>query len=596
MTLATALASVPKSNSLGPSRVSQTISLRHVAKAIAERPDLSFQEKKKHRQAIERMARHLGDTPEHVPLHMPTIRARFKTSCIGSGLNWKTLSNIKAAFSTAVHESRLIDVVARGNCRKQITLSPEWQVLIPSLPDKRSKIIVMRWARWASSVGISPQRVTDKISARYLSFLVNCSLGDDPDCVFRESVREWNRIVALLSEHGLQSLTVPASRKSRVNIDWGVLNEEFDRDTNRCLAWFGGQDRFAEDARPKTLKPISVNGLRVKLHSGLTLLEESGCDVTKFRSLADFLTVENVRNIAASQIQKSKGINKRQHFLLIAGLVQIAREWVKVDENSLIQLKRILRHIPRPSRTITPKNRQTLGQFDDPKNLRRFLELPDRLWKEVQKAKRPSIGQMKLAQATLGIAVLTYMPIRAKNLAALQFDVHLHLKSRKGSVSSLILDEEETKNASDMAFDIPPQIVRMLMEFREKIVPAAAGFRPSHLFCTRKETVDHINKVKQNIPKVIERYIGLKLNVHAFRHLSGKFILDRDPGAFELVKQILGHKNIATTVNYYTGLDTRRAGRHHQQLLEEALQRVSARERRGHKKAKPKHAASDHYV
>ena len=54
---------------------------------------------------------------------------------------------------------------------------------------------------------------------------------------------------------------------------------------------------------------------------------------------------------------------------------------------------------------------------------------------------------------------------------------------------------------------------------------------------------------------------------HQFRHLAAKIELDGKPGAYELVRQLLGHKNLKTTVNNYCGLDTKRAGRAHAELI-----------------------------
>ena len=56
-----------------------------------------------------------------------------------------------------------------------------------------------------------------------------------------------------------------------------------------------------------------------------------------------------------------------------------------------------------------------------------------------------------------------------------------------------------------------------------------------------------------------------------FRHLSAKVMLDAQPGNFETVRQLLGHKSLRTTVGAYAGIDSRRAGRHQQRLIEEAL-------------------------
>ena len=69
----------------------------------------------------------------------------------------------------------------------------------------------------------------------------------------------------------------------------------------------------------------------------------------------------------------------------------------------------------------------------------------------------------------------------------------------------------------------------------------------------------------------MRRYAGADLSPHQLRHLAAKILLDDSPGAFELVKQLLGHENLKTTVNAYAGIDTRRACRHHYRLLEKTV-------------------------
>ena len=49
-------------------------------------------------------------------------------------------------------------------------------------------------------------------------------------------------------------------------------------------------------------------------------------------------------------------------------------------------------------------------------------------------------------------------------------------------------------------------------------------------------------------------------------------MLDAQPGNFETVRQLLGHKSLSTTVGAYAGIDSRRAGRHHQRLSKKLSQ------------------------
>ena len=49
------------------------------------------------------------------------------------------------------------------------------------------------------------------------------------------------------------------------------------------------------------------------------------------------------------------------------------------------------------------------------------------------------------------------------------------------------------------------------------------------------------------------------MHPHLFRHLAGKLTLDAQPGAYGLVRDILGHKSVNTTTPYYAGMDAKGA-------------------------------------
>jgi integrase len=61
------------------------------------------------------------------------------------------------------------------------------------------------------------------------------------------------------------------------------------------------------------------------------------------------------------------------------------------------------------------------------------------------------------------------------------------------------------------------------------------------------------------ITKRIYQATGLRMTVHQFRHAAGALILKHRPGEYELVRQLLGHRSVQTTINSYVGLDSIRA-------------------------------------
>ena len=69
--------------------------------------------------------------------------------------------------------------------------------------------------------------------------------------------------------------------------------------------------------------------------------------------------------------------------------------------------------------------------------------------------------------------------------------------------------------------------------------------------------------LSQQINRTVYKYTGLEMPAHRFRHAVGKIFLDRNPGQYEVVRQLLGHKNIKTTIEFYAGAEGAAAARHY---------------------------------
>ena len=160
---------------------------------------------------------------------------------------------------------------------------------------------------------------------------------------------------------------------------------------------------------------------------------------------------------------------------------------------------------------------------------------------------------------------------RTTSLATLTFDVDLFLRDGPRATSSLELSASKVKNRTELAFDIPPEVAKMLIEYRDRIAPKVIGHRPDRLFVRADGAPKSQWAVAWLIRTYLRKRVGIVLSSHQFRHLSAKVLLDAQPGNFETVRQLLGHKSLNTTVGAYAGIDSRRAGRHHQHLVEEAL-------------------------
>jgi hypothetical protein len=206
-----------------------------------------------------------------------------------------------------------------------------------------------------------------------------------------------------------------------------------------------------------------------------------------------------------------------------ATLTLIAREWAKVNGAVQAELKRLLSKVPVPLKGMTEKNKRCLRQFDDPNVLRRLAQLPKQLWAEVKRERNPTYRTLAKAQAALAIGIPIYMPIRLRNLLTLEFEKHLFIRTGRGAKSTLELSRGEVKNNIDLPFEILPQIVKMLAEYRERVAPKIIGERPTKLFVN----VDGTPKVGQALGVLITNYVrrraGITLTPHQNRHLAEKF-------------------------------------------------------------------------
>jgi integrase len=261
------------------------------------------------------------------------------------------------------------------------------------------------------------------------------------------------------------------------------------------------------------------------------------------------------------------------------------------DHAHLAELKRLTGKMPMLPKGLTPKNKRSIAQFDDPEAVRRLLDLPAQLWTEVRRDPKPNFRTLARAQAALAIAMLTYMPVRSHNLHELMFGRHLFLHDGARATSSLEIPADEVKNKTTaLSFDIPPKVTKMLLEYHDRIAPKVIGQRPERVFINADGSPKSQAMVAILIKTYLSKRAGIAMTPHQFRHLGAKILLDDQPGAHELVRQFLGHKNLKTTTDFYAGLNTRRAGLHHQRLIEAAIASRPAGQKA--RKKRPSHSIS----
>jgi integrase len=518
------------------------------------------------RSSIKRVALLLRDDPVRIPLELPAISVKLATiTPAASGMTSKTFANIRANFMAAVKASRL----KTFQSPLKAPLSPGWKKLFGKLSAKRAHIGLSRLARYASAEGIDPKEINDSTIEAFIARVRNGTLHRKPNHLHRKVARIWNE-VAQRSELGLKAVNVPSFRSPVKRIDWKLLPKTFRKDLHQYLTWCAS-DPLAIDARSRPLAPRTIKLRENQVRAAVTALAETGVAAAAIKSLAELTSAENFKRILRRRYEMVEGRENVFNHDLARSLVEIARQWVKVDAATLAELRRLAGKVPTPLAGLAERNKRALRQFDDPAILRRLYDFPARLWTEVKRDPKPDLRTLVKAQAALAVGILSFMPLRLQNLASLTFDVHLFIHEAPDATSSLEFPASEVKNRREVAFDIPPLLARMLIEYRNRIAPKIIGRRPDKLFVKADGTPKNQWSVGWLISTYLKKRTGIRLSSHQFRHLSALVILDAEPGNFEVVRQLLGHASLRATVNAYTGISTRRAARHHQHLIGKAL-------------------------
>jgi integrase len=517
------------------------------------------------RSAVVRVAALLGEPPEAAVLDVPVISAKLArldrvTACMSA----KTLQNVRAGFLGAVKAAGLMP-----RRRLARALTTDWIKLLDG-QSTRTRLGLARLARFASARRITPRQVDDAVVADMMREVRNCSLHRHPNRLHRTTAQVWNEMTRRWACQ-LKMLSVPSFAKPSKRIAWSALGNEFRQEIDNYLRWCGGEDVFAADARAQPMAPRTVELCRNQLRAAVTALVESGVDVGQLTSLAELVSPRNFKAILTHRYEGKNGLANTFNIYPARALIRIAREWVKLGATELAEFNRLAGRLPNLTTGLTAKNRAALRQFDDGAKLRQLYALPDQLWVEVKRDRRCNHYTLATAQAALAIGLLSYAPIRLQNLATLRFGVHLFVRQGPSAISTLEIPAHEVKNGRELAFDLPPQLAKMLLEYLDSIAPRIIRRRPERLFVNIDGRAKHPQSVALLIRKTLRKRIGIELTPHQFRHLSARIVLEAEPGAYETVKQLLGHNSLNTTTTAYTGIDSARAARHHHRIIEDML-------------------------
>lgn len=534
--------------------------LARVCDLIAADSELSLSRRRDLMSSMRTFIRYTGLDPQITNASFEACRGAMRRFEPGAAnITRKRWSNIKADVSY---------VFARYNgsptVQRRHRLSPGWQRLRDALPNHTFRVGLSRFIRFCDRSQIAPNDVSDGVAAQFLRHIRENTSVAAPNAVHRSACNLWNKAADRLSIWPQSRLLVPRYRQI-LCLPLSAFPSSLNADLENWVAAVSGRDVRSERAPDQALRPATISS---KLHSirvFASALVRCGVPVTEITHLAALLHPARFGQ-GMQYFRERNGKTAHVHRLAVC-LLGIARHWARLDKDSLVELERITRRLRCRPKGLTQRNQLVLRQFDDPRNVYNLVNLPSRLVsiaRQHPSKKRAAL----LVQTALAIEIELVAPIRLRNLINLRLDKHV-VSSRPGKrgVFHLTIPAEEVKNKRPLEFELPEQTVRLLNFYTKHYLPVLASNDSKVLFPGAVGGRKHEVSLTGQICRAIRRYAGLRIHVHAFRHIAAKLFLDQHPGQYALVALLLGHASVQTTIDFYCELQARAAAKHYDEKI-----------------------------
>src|SRR5262245_33615501 len=504
--------------------------------------------------SIRRLAKFLGRDPAQLPARLGALRygiSRLHHAQLG--LSRKTLqnhiANLKAAVRHVLGQERLS---GRG-----IALTPAWQSLYDQLSDRQLRLGLPGFMKYGSATGIDPWCVSETSVAAFIAYAAEVQFTVKPNDLHKQVTRCWNRARETVPGWPQITLIVPDFRIPPASLPWDAFERSFVEDVERHLSLLGGENLLDEDSPDQPCKPSTIKTRRNYLRLAASAAVKQGVPIESIRSLADLVSPSVVRLIIEHYLAKKDGKIVTFTIDMANRLYAIARTYVKAPEEQLRVLERFcLKLRPRRRRGLTEKNMAVIRAFKDPQNRARLRALPGRLFDEAL-AERDALVQAAVTAAiALAIQIELVAPMRLANLAALHLEKNIIRVGGPEPTHHLVIPPKGVKNDVPLEYPLPKVLSEMLALYLAVFRPRLCRRDNHWLFPGELGGYKTNGTLRSQIIDRIVDELGIRVTPHQFRHLAAALILEKDPANYELVRRVLGHKNLQTTINFYVGLET----------------------------------------
>jgi len=525
--------------------------------AIEDAADLSAGIKRHWVCSLRQIAKWLDRPVEVTPARWTAIRLQVgQLHYARLGVVAKTLANHKSNVAAALRWfGKEYNVFSRG-----VALSAEWAVLRDGVGDRGRRARLYGLMRYCSGLTLMPASVDDAVVADYLRYRAETSSLATNSTAHRSIARAWNASADENPDWPAQRLTEPPV-KAKEGPAWEDFPEALRRDFDSYLAGLGKMRRGSNGKRIRPCTPRTIHTRRAELVAVARMAVRQGSPIEGLTSLAALLDPDVVERVINGYWYKNGKEPKVFTIELGWKLLSIARQ-IGLDPDAIARLDDIRASLEEHRHGgLTGKNLKLIRQVLTEGIWSEVVSLPTALMRKAcaDRAHAP-VKAAVTAQLAVAIGILSFAPVRLTNLVSIELEKNLIKPGGPNSPFWLVFPHHDVKNRVDLEFTFDEALTGLIDEYIHEFRPVLLRrSNAAWLFPGVAGESKTANMFSTQITERIQKATGLRITVHQFRHACAAIYLKHRPGEYEVVRRLLGHRNIQTTINFYCGLETTQA-------------------------------------
>jgi integrase len=480
----------------------------------------------------------------------------------------KTLANHKANLKAALRWMH----GETGTPVRGAPLGSQWATLRDGIPDRGPRARLYGLMRYCSAKGILPHQVTTEVVESYLAYRVETSSLAGGIAAHRSIARWWNWCVDRVPGWPRTLLSEPELLVRQVGPLWEEFPKQLQTEVQTYLQWLAGARKSASGKRLRPSKASTVATRRREIEAFARKAVQIGVETDHLSSLSALFD-PNVVERVIDAYWKEDGEEPNTYTIdLVWKLQSIARQTNSLDDAALERIDELRFQLETYRRNgLTDENFELIRRVLSGPIWSEVIRLPYRLMDEARALREQAPVKAALrAQLAVAVGLLTVAPVRCGNLVRTRLGENLNRPEGPDTPFWLVFPHYDVKNSMKLEFPLKANLTGLIDEYlAEHRMVLLRGSTEDWLFPGEGGSFKTPSMFSDQITEAVEKATGLRVRAHQFRHAAAALILRHEPGNYEFVRRVLGHKNIQTTIRFYVGLEPLSANRRFGEIVSE---------------------------